>query len=99
MMTENLQLQGILLGFFALISIIASVMTILDKVRAIRQEWRIPENTLLLIAAVGGAPAMLLTMLIIRHKTKHGKFMVGLPIIFLFQIILLLWCDFRFGLF
>ena len=95
----TIQLTGILLGVFALISIASSVVTIADKIRAIRHEWRVPENTLLLIAAVGGAPAMLLTMLIIRHKTKHGKFMVGLPIILLFQIILVLWCDFRFDLF
>ena len=95
----TIQLTGILLGVFALISIASSVVTIADKIRAIRHEWRVPENTLLLIAAVGGAPAMLLTMLIIRHKTKHGKFMVGLPIILLFQIILVLWCNFRFGLF
>ncbi len=99
MMTGNLQMQGILLGVFTLISIAASVATIVDKVRAVRHEWRIPENTLLLIAAIGGAPAMLLTMLIIRHKTKHGKFMVGLPIILLFQVIILLWCNSRFGLF
>ena len=95
----TIQLTGILLGVFALISIASSVVTIADKIRAIRHKWRVPENTLLLIAAVGGAPAMLLTMLIIRHKTKHGKFMVGLPIILLFQIILVLWCDFRFDLF
>ena len=96
---ENTQLLGILLGVFALISIAASAVTILDKVRAIRHGWRIPENTLLLIAAAGGAPTMLITMLIIRHKTRHGKFMVGLPIILLFQIIVLLWCNFRLGLF
>ena len=96
---ENSQILGILLGIFALISIAASAVTIFDKVRAVRHGWRIPENTLLLIAAAGGAPAMLITMLIIRHKTRHGKFMVGLPIILLFQIIVLLWCNFRLGLF
>lgn len=99
-MTGNpLQIQGILLGIFALISIVASAVTIIDKLRAVRHEWRIPENTLLLIAALGGSPAMLLTMLMIRHKTKHGKFMVGLPIILLFQVIIGLWCCSRPGLF
>ncbi len=98
-MEISIQMQGILLGVFALISVVSSVVTIVDKVRAVRHEWRIPENTLLLIAAIGGAPAMLITMWIIRHKTKHGKFMVGLPIILLFQVIILLWCNFRFGLF
>lgn len=99
MMTEHVQLTGILLGLFALISIAASAAAITDKIRAERHEWRIPENTLLLIAAIGGAPAMLLTMLIIRHKTRHRKFMGGLPIIIIFQAIILLWCNYRFGLF
>lgn len=99
MMIENFQLTGILLGLFALISISATVAAIVDKIRAERHEWRIPENTLLLIAAIGGAPAMLLTMLIIRHKTRHRKFMGGLPIIILFQMIILLWCNYRFCLF
>lgn len=93
------RLAGILLAVFAVVSAIASILTIVDKVRSQNREWRIPENTLLLTAAFGGAPAMLLTMLIIRHKTKHRKFMVGLPIIILFQIIILLWCNYRFHLF
>lgn len=93
------QTVGILLGVFAVLSITAMIVTIADKVRARNHEWRIPENTLLLIAAAGGASAMLLTMLIIRHKTQHRKFMGGLPIIILFQAIILLWCNYRFGLF
>jgi len=98
-MSGNFQTAGILLGLFALISIAASIAAIVDKVRAERHEWRIPENKLLLLAAFGGASAMLLTMLIIRHKTRHRKFMAGLPIIILYQAVILLWCDFRFGLF
>jgi len=95
----DLKLTGILLGIFGLISIAAMVLTIADKVRAKNHEWRVPENTLLLVAAFGGAAAMLLTMLIIRHKTQHRKFMGGLPILIFYQIILVLWCNFRFGLF
>ena len=95
----ELKITGILLGLFALISIAATILTIVDKVRAKQHEWRIPENTLLLIASIGGAAAMFITMLIIRHKTQHRKFMVGLPIILFYQIIVVLWCDFRFGLF
>ena len=95
----DLKLTGILLGIFGLNSIAAMVLTIADKVRAKNHEWRVPENTLLLVAAFGGAAAMLLTMLIIRHKTQHRKFMGGLPILIFYQIILVLWCNFRFGLF
>ena len=47
---------------------------------------RIPEATLLLLAALGGSVGMFLTMLLIRHKTKKPKFMVGIPVILLLQI-------------
>ena len=95
----ELKLTGILLAVFGLISIAAMILTIVDQVRAKNHEWRVPEKTLLLIAAFGGAAAMLVTMLIIRHKTQHRKFMGGLPILLFFQIVLVLWCNFRFGLF
>ncbi|MBE6710981.1 MAG: DUF1294 domain-containing protein [Ruminococcaceae bacterium] len=95
----ELKLTGILLAVFGLISIAAMILTIVDKVRAKNHEWRVPENTLLLVAAFGGAAAMLVTMLIIRHKTQHRKFMGGLPILLFFQVVLVLWCNFRFGLF
>ncbi len=99
MTDTSMQKVGILLVIFALLSITASIITIVDKVRAQEHGWRIPENTLFFIAAIGGASAMLITMLIIRHKTAHRKFMCGLPILILFQSIILLWCNFRFGLF
>lgn len=95
----ELKLTGILLAVFGVISIAAIILTIVDKVRAKNHEWRVPENTLLLVAAFGGAAAMLVTMLIIRHKTQHRKFMGGLPILLFYQVILVLWCNFRFGLF
>ena len=96
---SDLRTTGIFLGVFALLSIVSTVVTIADKLRAKNHRWRVPENTLLLIAAIGGALSMLVTMLIIRHKTQHRKFMVGLPIIVLFQLIILLWCNYRLGQF
>jgi len=56
-----------------------------DKGAAKKHRWRTKESTLLIIAALGGSVAMLLTMLIIRHKTKHAKFMVGIPLIIALQ--------------
>lgn len=47
---------------------------------------RVPEATLLLLSALGGSIAMLLTMLLVRHKTKKAKFMVGIPLILILQI-------------
>ena len=48
-------------------------------------ELRTPEKTLLVLSALGGSIAMFVTMLIIRHKTKHVKFMLGIPLIILAQ--------------
>ena len=76
-----------LIGWTALISLIGVAVTVYDKIAAKkRPRSRIPEKTLLLCGALGGALPMYLTMLLIRHKTKHKKFMVGLPLIIVLQI-------------
>ena len=72
--------------YLAIVNLIAIFMTILDKYRAQKHQWRIPEATLLLVSAFGGSVAMYLTMRLIRHKTRHAKFMVGIPAILLLQI-------------
>ena len=67
---------------------VAVIVTVPDKVAAVRGRWRVKERTLLLIAALGGSPAMLLTMLLIRHKTRKMKFMVGIPLIIVLQLVI-----------
>jgi len=72
----------ILIGIFVLMSVIAVCSTVRDKVAAKKDpKNRTPEATLMLIAALFGSFAMYITMQIIRHKTKHAKFMVGIPIL------------------
>lgn len=78
-------IQAILI-YWAAVSAGSVLVTALDKAAAKRRAWRVPERTLLILAALGGAPAMLLTMLLIRHKTRHLKFMIGLPLLILLQI-------------
>jgi uncharacterized membrane protein YsdA (DUF1294 family) len=73
-------------AYLALISLIAAIITAHDKRAARRHKWRVRESALLLVAALGGSAAMLATMLLIRHKTKHAKFMVGLPAIIVLQL-------------
>ena len=72
-----------LIIYLVIMNIAAMSMTIIDKRRAMRKHDynRIYERTLLLTALLGGAPLMYLTMLVIRHKTKHKKFMITLPMI------------------
>ena len=74
--------------FYWLVAInsIAVIVTIWDKLAAINGAWRIPEKTLFLLCVLGGCPGMYLTMQIIRHKTLHKRFMIGIPLIFLAQL-------------
>ena len=76
----------ILYVYIAAISLFAVIQTIFDKRRAVRGGWRVKESSLLLTAVLGGSVAMLLTMLMIRHKTRKKKFMLGIPVIIVLQI-------------
>lgn len=83
----------LLFGYLVFINILALVFTVSDKRRAIKRKQRISEFTLMTVAALGGSVTMLITMLIIRHKTRHFKFMLGIPAIILIQllIVFLIW--------
>ena len=71
----------ILIGYFVLINLIAVIITCYDKSASKRHKRRIREKTLMRVSAFGGFPLMFLTMKLIRHKTLHKKFMIGLPVI------------------
>lgn len=92
-------LLTLLVIHLCVISLISIFVTISDKLKAKRGKWRVPEAVLMLLSAVGGAFAMYVTMHLIRHKTKHKKFMVGIPIIMVFHLILLAWILYSYGLF
>ncbi len=74
--------------YLVVINIIAVIVTVHDKFAAQRGAWRVKERTLMLISALGGAPAMYLTMLTIHHKTRKPLFMIGIPVIFIIELIL-----------
>ena len=80
---QNNMLLAIFLAYIALISLISIIVCIYDKgiSKKNKVELRVPEKTLMLLSAIGGSVAMYLTMLLIRHKTKHVKFMLGIPLI------------------
>nr|WP_319488284.1 DUF1294 domain-containing protein [uncultured Caproiciproducens sp.] len=83
------------IGYLIIINFIAVVVTAMDKHNARKHRWRVPETTLLLIAALGGSLAMLLTMYAIHHKTLHKKFMLGIPIIITMQILTIYYIFYR----
>ncbi len=77
------------LAYFSVINIISSLLAVTDKRRAVRNKWRIPENTLLLMGLLGGALGEYLTMKQIHHKTRRAKFMIGLPLEITLHIVII----------
>ncbi|MBQ7133768.1 MAG: DUF1294 domain-containing protein [Ruminococcus sp.] len=75
--------------YFIIVSILAVLITIFDKISAKLNKWRTPEKVLLTISALGGSVAMLLTMFLIRHKTRKPKFMIGIPVTIALQTFLI----------
>lgn len=69
----------------------AFAMMGIDKKRARRGDWRIPEKTLFLAALLGGSPGAILGMRAFRHKTRHWYFKFGMPAILIAQLALLGW--------
>lgn len=86
----DVDIQYVLMYMLA-VSIVAIVLTFLDKTYAKRDLYRIQEDTLMFWAGMGGSVAMLAAMLCFRHKTKHVKFMLGLPIMILIQSAIFAW--------
>ncbi len=80
------QMSYLVIGYFSILSLIGLISMGLDKQKARTKAWRIPERTLLLIAFLGGGPGSLIGMYTFRHKTKHTKFVLLVPIATLFSL-------------
>ena len=77
--------------YLLLINAVGFLLMLIDKRKARHHRWRIPEATLMGVAALGGSIGSLLGMYTVRHKTKHPKFTLGIPVILIAQISLALW--------
>ena len=75
-----------LLMYLLIINVIGFLLMLVDKFKAKRNLWRIPEATLMAVAALGGSVGSLLGMYTVRHKTRHLKFTIGIPLILVLQI-------------
>ena len=80
-----------LLIYLGIINLIGLFSMFLDKQKAKRNKWRIPEKTLFLLAIIGGSLGTTFGMHVFRHKTKHWYFKFGMPMILIIQIILILY--------
>lgn len=84
-------LQNILTYYLLAINLITFIVYGVDKYKAKKAKWRIPEATLLLMAAIGGSIGAWLGMKVWHHKTLHKKFKYGIPAILLLQIIAIIY--------
>ena len=88
MALENyVKLREVFLAWLLAANLVSVIMTCLDKRLAVKKgSMRIPEKTLFAAAFLGGAPGMYAAMRLIRHKTLHKRFMIGLPAIMALHI-------------
>ena len=77
-----------ILTYLILVNAAGFLLMLTDKLKAKAGAWRIPEATLMGIALVGGSIGAIAGMNLFRHKTKHPKFFIGLPVILALQIVI-----------
>lgn len=76
----------ILTIYLIFMNLLAFLLMGLDKSKARRNRWRIPEKTLFLSSILGGSIGAILGMQVFRHKTKHASFRIGMPCILIAQL-------------
>ena len=81
-------LKTMLIAALLLMNLLAFILYGVDKRKAQRGAWRIPEATLLLVAFLGGSLGAFLGMEIFRHKTKHAQFKILVPLFLILHIVL-----------
>lgn len=80
-----------ILLYLLIINAAGFLFMLADKWKAKKNRWRIPEATLMTVATLGGSIGSLLGMYTVRHKTKHLKFTLGIPLILAVQIVAAVW--------
>lgn len=83
--------------YLIIINIAAFASMGIDKAKAKKKAWRIPEKTLFLLAIIGGSLGSIIGMQTFRHKTKHWYFKWGMPAIFVLQVALAVFLYYRMG--
>ena len=87
---EQIGIQNIF-GYLVIINIIGFLAMGIDKRKAKKNSWRIPEKTLFIITTLGGGIGTVTGMYVFRHKTKKIDFVIGLPAILILEIILIVY--------
>lgn len=82
--------------YLAIVNIVAFCLMGIDKSKAKKKKWRIPEKTLFLSAIFGGSIGANVGMQVFRHKTKHMSFVIGMPAILILQVALVVFLYIKF---
>jgi uncharacterized membrane protein YsdA (DUF1294 family) len=82
-------LQHLILIYLVIINVVTFFMYGVDKYKAKRAKWRIPEATLLGLAIIGGSVGAWLGMKVWHHKTMHKKFKYGIPAMIIIQLLVI----------
>lgn len=80
----------LILSYFLLVNLIGFALMGIDKRKAIKGAFRIPEATLFVVAIIGGSIGSILGMYTFRHKTRHKKFVYGMPAVLILQVLLVI---------
>lgn len=78
-----------LLAYLVIVNVVAFFLMLIDKRKAKKHRWRIRESTLLGVCAIGGSVGGLLGMYLLRHKTLHKQFSIGIPAMLIAQVAIL----------
>jgi uncharacterized membrane protein YsdA (DUF1294 family) len=81
---------SLLILYFIIINLVSFIVMGLDKHKAQKRQWRIPESTLFVLALIGGSVGSILGMRVFHHKTRHWYFVYGMPAILIVQVLLVL---------
>lgn len=81
-------MNPVLLTYLLGINFLSFLLMQKDKHAARSRKWRVPENTLFFLAFIGGSLGILAGMHSFRHKTKHVKFTVGIPVLLILNVII-----------
>ena len=90
-----MELTKIELAYLLVMNVVGFAVMGIDKYKAIKGKWRVPEKTLFLLSILGGSIGTWAGMYAFRHKTKHWYFVIGMPAILFIQIALVIYLNLR----
>ncbi len=81
---------SLIILYLLAVNLVSFIVMGIDKKKAQKRAWRIPESTLFVLAIIGGSIGSVIGMQLFRHKTRHWYFVYGMPAILILQILLVL---------